>query len=82
MRLRETRYRDLAIAGLVLGGAATIGFLVRNLGVDVFGGLQQRVFNTLADAWYVLAAVAVLRRTQAVSRSTPERDSSSHESTP
>ena len=81
-RLRETRYRDLAIAGLVLGGAATIGFLVRNLGVDVFGGLQQRVFNTLADAWYVLAAVAVLRRTQAVSRSTPERDSSSHESTP
>ena len=81
-RLRDTPYRDVAIAGLVLGGTATLGFVVRNLGVDVYGGLQQRVFNTLADAWYVVAAVAVLRRTQRASRSTPERDSRTQHSTP
>lgn len=81
-RLRDTRYRDLAIAGLVLGGTATLGFLVRNLGVDVLGGLQQRVFNTLADAWYVLAAVLVLQRSQLVSRSTPDHDSRNQHSTP
>jgi hypothetical protein len=77
-RLRDTEYRDLALAGLVLGGTATVGFLVRNLaGVDAYAGLQQRVFNTLADAWYVLAALVVLRRGQAGSgRSTPERISS------
>lgn len=76
-RLRHTAWRDLAVAGLVLGGAATLGFLVRNLGVDAYGGLQQRVFNTLADTWYVLAAVVALRRGQAASRrSTPERANS------
>ena len=81
-RLRATAWRDLAVAGLVLGGTATLGFVVRNLGVDAVGGLQQRVFNTLADAWYVLVALAVLRRTQPSSRSTPEAVSSSHDSTP
>lgn len=81
-RLRDTAWRDLAVAGLVLGGLATVGFLVRNLGVDVLGGLQQRVFNTLADAWYVVVAVAVLRRTQASSRSTPDPASSSQHRTP
>ncbi len=83
-RLRDTAWRDLAMAGLVLGGVATLGFLVRNLGgVDVYAGLQQRIFNTLADAWYVVAAVVVLRRGQAASvRSTPERASSTEHSTP
>lgn len=81
-RLRDTAWRDLAVAGLVLGGTATVGFVVRNVGVDVLGGLQQRVFNTLADAWYVIVAVAVLRRTQPSSASTPERVSSSQHRTP
>lgn len=83
-RLRVTAWRDLAVAGMVLGGLAAVGFLVRNLaGIEVHAGLQQRVFNTLADAWYVLAAVAVLRRGQAASaRSTPERASSTEHSTP
>lgn len=83
-RLRDTAWRDLAVAGVVLGGLATVGFLVRNLaGIEAYAGLQQRVFNTLADAWYVLAAVVVLRRGQAGSvRSTPERASSTEHSTP
>lgn len=82
-RLRNTAWRDLALAGLVLGGIATLGFLARNLGVEVHGGLQQRIFNTLADAWYVVAAVVVLRRRQVVaSRSTPERASSAEQSRP
>ena len=85
-RLRDTAWRDLAVAGLVLGGVATVGFLVRNLGVDAFGGLQQRVFNTLADAWYVVAAVVALRRGQAEVGSeeamTPDRASSSQATTP
>lgn len=82
-RLRDTAWRDLGRAGLVLGGLATIGFLARNLGVDVLGGLQQRIFNTLADAWYVLAAVVVLRRGQAASGDrTPDRASSSQHRAP
>lgn len=80
-RLRTTAWRDLALAGLVLGGVATVGFLARNLGVDALGGLQQRIFNTAADAWYVVAAVVALRRRQVV-RSTPERHSSSAQRTP
>lgn len=82
-RLWDTSWRDLAVAGLVLGGAATLGFVVRHL-VDVpLGGLQQRIFNTLADAWYVLAAAIVLRRGQAASvDSTPDRASSSQHSAP
>lgn len=81
-RLRDTTWRDLALAGVVLGGLATAGFVVRSLGVDVLGGLQQRVFNTLADAWFVLVALAVLRRTQPPSRSTPDRASRTQHSTP
>lgn len=84
-RLRDTAWRDLALAGLVLGGVATVGFVVRNAGVDVLPGLQQRVFNTIADAWYVVAAVVVLRRGQAAvcsSDSTPERASSTQHSAP
>lgn len=47
---------------LALGGLALLGFLVRSLGVEVLPGLQQRTFNTIADAWYVLAgAVLILR---------------------
>lgn len=65
-RLRGTEEARLAVAGLVLGTLATLGFVVRNaFGLDSFGGLQQRVFNTAADVWFVLAAVrglTLLRR--------------------
>lgn len=87
-RLRDTAWRDLALAGLVLGGLATVGFLVRNLGVDTLGGLQQRVFNTLADAWYVLAAALALRRGsaaqegEATSREVAATDAATGRSTP
>lgn len=68
-RLRD-HLPGLSAAGWVLGGGALVLFVVRTAG---FGsdlpGLEQRVFNTAADAWYVLAAVAILRRTR-----TPRRD--------
>ncbi len=60
-RLRE-HWPRLALASAILGGAAFLGFVVRNLGVDAYGGLQQRVFNTLADVWIALMGIAVLRR--------------------
>ncbi len=65
LRLRGTDARRLAIAGIALGGLATAGFVLRNVGVDAFGGLQQRVFNTAADLWFLLAAVEGLRRLRA-----------------
>lgn len=53
----------LARWSLLLGGIATTGFLVRNLaGVDVLAGLQQRVFNTTADLWFVVVAAWALRQ--------------------
>lgn len=62
-RLRTTDERRLATAGLVLGLIATVGFVVRNVtGLDALGGLQQRVFNTAADLWFVVAAWRGLAR--------------------
>lgn len=61
-RLWATEWRRLAWAGIVLGGLATAGFLLRNLGPEAAPGALQRVFNTAADAWFVLAAVVALRR--------------------
>lgn len=46
----------LGVAGLVLFGAYVLGI------VEAAPGLQQRVFNTVADAWYVFVAVWLLRR--------------------
>lgn len=61
-RLRRVEPR-LAAWSLVLGGGAALLFGVYALGVVTTApGLQQRVFNTLADAWYVLVALWVLRR--------------------
>lgn len=57
-----------ARASFVLGGLALIGFLVRNLGPDVYGGLQQRIFNTVADGWYVLGAIVVIHRARSADR--------------
>jgi hypothetical protein len=61
-RLRRAEPR-LAAWSLALGGGAALlfGLYVAGL-VTAAPGLQQRVFNTLADAWYVLIALWVLRR--------------------
>ena len=61
-RVRE-HLRWLAVAGVVLGGGALVLFVLRTAGFgSSLTGLEQRVFNTAADAWYVLAAVALVRR--------------------
>lgn len=53
----------LARWSLLVGGSAAVLFLAHVLGlVPGAPGLLQRVFNTLADAWYVLIAVWLLRR--------------------
>jgi hypothetical membrane protein len=58
--------RRLAWWSLALGGFALVGFVVRNLGgFDATGGLQQRIFNTTADLWYVVVGVWMLRRWRA-----------------
>lgn len=62
-RVRHAAPR-LAAWSVVLGGIALAGFVVRNLGVaDDLGGLQQRTFNTVADLWYVVVGLWLLRRT-------------------
>ncbi len=63
------RLRDhlpwLSVAGWVLGGGALVLFVVRTAGFGTdSSGLEQRIFNTTADAWYVLAAIAIIRRTR------------------
>lgn len=61
VRVRPYRPRFAAVSA-VLGGLAIAGFVVRYAGlVPALPGLQQRVFNTLADLWYVAAAVEVVR---------------------
>lgn len=56
----------LARLSVVLGGIASVGFLLRAFGVGAeIPGLLQRVFNTVADLWYVVAAVVVIRRMRA-----------------
>jgi hypothetical protein len=53
----------LAGWSLAIGGVSLLLFAVYLLGVVEGGsGLQQRVFNSLADAWYVLVTVWALRR--------------------
>jgi hypothetical protein len=61
-RLRRAAPR-LAGWSAAIGGAGSVLFAVYVLGLlEAAPGLQQRVFNTVADAWYVLVAVWVLRR--------------------
>lgn len=66
LRLREALPR-FATVSLVLGGLALVGFVVRYTGLfDLpLGGLQQRLLNTLADLWYVVAAVVGIGRWRA-----------------
>lgn len=53
----------LARVSWLLGGAALGLFLARTAGLaPESSGLQQRVFNTVADVWYVVAAVVIVRR--------------------
>lgn len=60
-RLRSAMPR-LAVWSAVLGGIALVGMTIRYLGlIEVAPGLQQRVFNTVADAWYLVVAVLLLR---------------------
>ncbi len=62
VRLRP-HWPTVATWSFVLGGIALTGFLVRNLaGVDTYGGLQQRVFNTTADVWIAMMGIVLLRR--------------------
>lgn len=64
---RRLRGHDdrLARISLLLGGLAAVGFLLRTVGfAPELTGLQQRVFNTLADLWYVVAAFEIVRRTR------------------
>jgi hypothetical protein len=61
-RLRAVAPR-LATWSAALGGLALTGFVVRYLGVvPVWPGAQQRLFNTVADLWYLVVAVHLLRR--------------------
>lgn len=67
-RVREQE-PGLARWSVLIGGSAGLLFLVHVLGlVPGAPGLIQRVFNTAADAWYVLAAVWLLRRDRQPSR--------------
>ena len=67
-RLRRAEPR-LARWSVLVGGGAAMLFGAYVVGaVTTLPGLQQRVFNTLADAWYVLVAVWLLRRDAAARR--------------
>ena len=51
----------LAVSSVTLGGVAFAGLIIRYLGIiDGAPGLQQRVFNTVADLWYLLVAAVLL----------------------
>ena len=63
----RVRHHDPRFArwSLLLGGVAPPAFLVRHVGdLELLPGAQQRVFNTVADAWYLLAAVVLFRRSR------------------
>lgn len=66
LRGRDDRF---AAVSLVLGGLALGGFLAHATGlVEGAGGLVQRIFNTTADLWYLLAAVVIVRRARSAAR--------------
>jgi hypothetical protein len=55
----------LARWSTIIGATGTALFLAHLTGlVPVATGIQQRLFNTVADAWYVLVAVHLLRRSR------------------
>lgn len=67
MRGHDDRFAALSITmGLIAG----LGFVARSFGVgSELTGLSQRVFNTLADAWYVIAAFVATRYARSPTRS-------------
>lgn len=61
-RVRRAAPR-LAGWSAAIGGTSVVLFGLYVLGVvETAPGLQQRVFNTLADGWYVVVTVWILRR--------------------
>lgn len=61
-RLRRVAPR-LSTWSVTIGSVALLAFLVRYLGiVEAWPGFQQRLFNTLADLWYFVVAVRLLRQ--------------------
>jgi len=69
-RVRE-HLGGLARLSFLLGGLALVGLVVRNAGWDLHAGLQQRIFNTLADAWYLVVGVVIARPAPVRSRPWP-----------
>lgn len=68
-RLRHAEPR-LAAWSVAIGGTAALLFGAYVIGAtSTAPGVQQRVFNTLADAWYVVIAIWLLRRDAAARRS-------------
>lgn len=60
VRLRHDR-PTFATVSAALGAIAVLGFSLRYLGQGLaLPGLQQRIFNTVADLWYVAAALEVV----------------------
>lgn len=67
MRGHDDRFAAVSVAVGLLAG---LGFLARSFGVgSELTGLTQRIFNTLADAWYVLAAFVAARHARSTRRS-------------
>lgn len=61
-RVRTAMPRFAAVSW-VFGGVALVLFLTRSAGLTPWvPGLQQRIFNTVADAWYVIAGLVLIRR--------------------
>ena len=69
MRGHDDRFAAISIA---VGFIAGLGFAARAFGVgSELTGLSQRIFNTLADAWYVLAALYAAHHARSRRPATP-----------
>lgn len=69
------REPGLAWFSVLVGTVATVGFVLRAFGVGSdIPGLLQRVFNTVADAWYLVAAIVVVRRMRGTPPSAPDHE--------
>lgn len=69
-RLRDHE-SELARWSVLIGGSAAVLFGAHVLGLlPGAPGLVQRLFNTIADAWYVVVAVWLLRRDRSARQTT------------
>ncbi len=65
--------RRLMVVSLVLGGIAAGGLIARSAGLaPEYSGLQQRIFNTTADLWYVVVGIWLARRSAGHAPASPE----------